>query len=122
MTQQEVHSATVALMLSLLLSGAIGTWIACGGTYYLASMAFSAMNYFVITRLLGGFAFTLIVGLVGFIAFTCTSGFHAGVVFFFYLIALTTYLCLLAALANYQFPGTAFQSVSIFDLTPLINR
>jgi hypothetical protein len=113
MTQDEVHSATVALMLSLLLSGAIGTWITCGGTYYLASMAFSAMNYFVITRLLGGFAFTLIVGLVGFIAFACTSGFHAAIIFFLYLIALTTYLVLLAALANYQFNGTAFQSVSI---------
>lgn len=123
MTQKEVHSATVALMLSLLLSGAIGTWITCGGTYYLASMAFSAMNYFVITRLLGGFAFTLIVGLVGFIIFTCTSGFHAGIVFFLYLIVLTTYLCLLAALANYQFPGTAFQSVSITsDLLPIAHE
>ena len=115
MTQTEVHSATVALMLSLLLSGAIGTWITCGGTYYLASMAFSAMNYFVVTRLLGGFAFTLIVGLVGFIAFVCTSGSHAAIVFFFYLIALTTYLVLLAALANYQFIGTAFQSVSFIN-------
>jgi hypothetical protein len=118
MTQVEVHSATVALMLSLLLSGAIGTWITCGGTYYLASMAFSAMNYFIITRLLGGFAFTLIVGLVGFIIFTCTSGFHAGIIFFLYLMALTIYLCLLAALANYQFPGTAFQSVSINTAVP----
>jgi hypothetical protein len=116
MTEIEVHCATVALMLSLLISGAIGTWIACGGTYYLACMAFSAMNYFVITRLLGGLAFTLIIGLVGFIIFTSTSGFHAGIIFFLYLIALTSYLCLLAALANYQYPGSAFQSVSILNL------
>lgn len=112
MSDQEQHSATVALMISLLLSGAIGTWITCGGTYYLASMAFSAMNYFVVTRLLGGLAFTLVAGSIGFIAFFCTSGFHAAIVFFLYLVALTTYLCLLAALANYQFTGSAFQSVS----------
>ena len=116
MTQVEVHSATVALMISLLLSGGIGTWITCGGSYYLASMAFSAMNYFVITRILGGLAFTLIVGLVGFIAFACKSGFHAGIIFFLYLIALTTYLVLLAALANYQFNGTSFQFVSFVVL------
>jgi hypothetical protein len=120
MSPQERHSATVALMLSLLLSGAIGTWITCGGGYYLASMAFSAMNLFVVTRLLGGFAFTLIVGFVGFVAFTCTTGVRAAVVFFLYLIALTTYLCLLAALANFQFSGSAFQSVCTRYLHPSI--
>jgi hypothetical protein len=112
MSDEEQHSATVALMIALILSGAIGTWITCGGTYYLASMAFSAMNYFVVTRLLGGFAFTIIAALIGFIAFLCTTTLHAAVVFFLYFIVLTTYLCLLAALANYQFIGSAFQSVS----------
>jgi hypothetical protein len=120
MSPQERHSATVALMLSLLLSGAIGTWITCGGGYYLASMAFSAMNLFVVTRLLGGFAFTLIVGFVGFVAFTCLTGVRAAVVFFLYLIALTTYLCLFAALANFQFSGSAFQSVCTCYLYPLV--
>jgi len=112
MSDQEQHSATVALMISLLLSGAIGTWITCGGTYYLASMAFSAMNYFVVTRLLGGFAFTMIAALIGFIAFVTTTNFHEALIFVLYLIALTMYLCLLAALANYQFIGSGFQSVS----------
>jgi hypothetical protein len=113
MTFEEQHSATTALLISLLLAGAIGTWITCCGTYYLTSMAFSAMNYFVITRLLGGFAFTLIVGLIGFIVFACTVSAYAGFIFFLYLVVLTTYLCLLAALANYQFMGTAFLSVRI---------
>jgi len=112
MSLEEQHSATVALMVSLVLSGAIGTWITCGGTYYLASMAFSAMNYFVVTRLLGGFAFTIVAALVGFIAFTCTTSTHAAIVFFFYFIVLTSYLSLLAALANYQSIGSAFLSVS----------
>ncbi|KUJ17442.1 uncharacterized protein LY89DRAFT_53649 [Mollisia scopiformis] len=110
MTQVEQHSATTALMISLLLSGAIGTWITCGGIYYLASMAFSAMNYFVLTRLIGGFAFTLIVGLFGFIVFASTTSVYAGLVFFLYLVVLTSYLSLLAALANYQFPGSSFHS------------
>ncbi|RFU27099.1 hypothetical protein B7463_g9236, partial [Scytalidium lignicola] len=110
MTYEEKHSATTALFISLLLSGAFGTWITCCGTYYLASMAFSAMNYFVITRLIGGFAFTLIVGLVGFIVFACVSSPYAGCIFFLYLIALTAYFSLLAALANYQLPGSPFLS------------
>jgi hypothetical protein len=119
MSDQEQHSATVALMISLLLSGAIGTWITCGGTYYLASMAFSAMNYFVVTRLLGGFAFTMVAALIGFIAFISTTSFHEALIFVLYLIALTVYLCLLAALANYQFIGSRFQSVRarIFPVT-----
>ncbi|KAH8674812.1 hypothetical protein BGZ60DRAFT_448441 [Tricladium varicosporioides] len=128
MTYTEQHSATIALMLSLLLSGAIGTWITCGGTYYLASMAFSAMNYFVLTRLLGGLAFTLVVGLVGLLILTFQVGFYSGVVFFLYLIGLTTYLCLLAALANYQTANSAYQSgrraillcIPILFLSPVV--
>jgi hypothetical protein len=59
MSEEQLYYATLALMCSLLLSGAIGTWISIGGTYYLISMAFSAANMFVLTRLIGGLAFTL---------------------------------------------------------------
>ncbi|QSZ30095.1 hypothetical protein DSL72_004615 [Monilinia vaccinii-corymbosi] len=104
------HSATTALMISLLISGICGTWITCGGAYYLISMAFSAMNLFVATRLVGGIAFTLIAGLIGLIVLGVKDGIVAGVVFFLYLIALSTYLSLLATLANFSYPGTAFQS------------
>jgi hypothetical protein len=100
LTFEVQHSATTVLMISLLPAGAIGTWITCCGTYCLASMAFSAINYFVITRLLGGFAFTLIVKLVGFIAFACTISAYAGIIFFLYLVVLTTHSYLLATLAN----------------------
>jgi hypothetical protein len=112
MSDDEKHSATLALMISLLISGAVGTWITCGGSYYLISMAFSAMNMFVMTRLVGGLAFTLAIAVIGLIAVSATSGFNAGIVFFLYLIALTTYLCLLATLANFQYPGSGFHSVS----------
>lgn len=112
MSGTEMHSATTALLVALLISGFFGTWITCGGTYYIASMAFSAMNYFMITRLLGGFAFTLIVGLIGFVIFACSGSPYGGLIFFLYLVALASYFILLAALANYQLPGSAFLSVS----------
>lgn len=111
MSHSEQHSATLALMISLLISGAVGTWITCGGSYYLISMAFSAMNMFVVTRLVGGLAFTLAVAFIGLTAVGSTNGISAGLVFFLYLIALTSYLCLLATLANFQYPGSAFLSV-----------
>lgn len=113
MSNIEQHSATLALMISLLISGAVGTWITCGGSYYLISMAFSAMNMFIMTRLVGGLAFTLIVAAIGLVVLGITDGLIAGIIFFLYLVALTSYLCLLATLANYQYPGSAFQSVSL---------
>lgn len=110
MSEMEIHSATLALMISLLISGAVGTWITCGGSYYLISMAFSAMHMFVVTRMVGGLAFTLAIATIGLTAVGAINGIGAGVVFFLYLMALTTYLTLLATLANFQYPGTAFNS------------
>lgn len=110
MSRTAQHSATLALMISLLISSICGTWITCGGAYYLISMAFSAMNQFIATRLVGGIAFSLVVGLIGFIGLGIKDGVVAGVLFFLYLIALSTYLSLLATLANFSYPGTTFQS------------
>lgn len=98
----------MALMCSLLLSGAIGTWISIGGTYYLISMAFSAANMFVLTRLVGGLAFTLAGCVLGFVVISAVSGPGNGAVFFFYLLGLTTYLTVLAVLSTYQVPGSSF--------------
>ncbi|KAF1835308.1 hypothetical protein BDW02DRAFT_294479 [Decorospora gaudefroyi] len=108
MNDGERYYATLALMCSLLLSGAIGTWISIGGTYYLISMAFSAANMFVLTRLVGGLAFTLAGCLLGFIVISAISGPGLGAVFFFYLFGLTTYLTVLAVLSTYQVPGSSF--------------
>lgn len=110
MTLDEQRSATIALMIALLLSGATGTWIAVGGSYYLVSMAFSAMNIFVLSRLIAGLAFTVAGALVGFLVFTGVSGVVPGVVFFLYLVAFTSYLTLFAAIASFQFPGSSFLS------------
>ncbi|KAL6708799.1 hypothetical protein ACN47E_002206 [Coniothyrium glycines] len=108
MSQSESKVATIALMCSLLLSGAIGTWISIGGTYYLISMAFSAANMFVLTRLIGGLAFTLAGSLLGFVVVSAVVGPQLGAVFFFYLFGLTAYLTVLAVLSTYQIPGSSF--------------
>lgn len=108
MSFPQMKYATLALMTSLLLSGAIGTWISIGGTYYLISMAFSAANMFVMTRLIGGLAFTLAGSLVGFIVIAAVTGVQEGAIFFFYLFGLTSYLSVLAVLSTYQVPGSGF--------------
>lgn len=112
MTEDEKTMATTALMIALLLCGSIGTWISAGGSYYLHSMAFAAMNMFVLTRLIAGIAITLGGGLIAFIVIGIVKGFYAGIIFFLYFFLLTTYLSLLATLAIYQMPGFMFQSVS----------
>ncbi|KAF2837347.1 glycosyltransferase family 4 protein [Patellaria atrata CBS 101060] len=108
MSEDELRYATLALMLSLLLSGAIGTAISIGETYYLVSMAFSAANMFVLTRLIGGLALTIAGGVIGFIVIAALHSIHLGATFFFYLFGLTSYLSVLAVLAGYQFPGSSF--------------
>lgn len=119
MTEMELHSATLALMISLLVSGAVGTWITCGGSYYLIYMAFSAMHMFVVTRLVGGLAFTLAIAAIGLVTLGALKGIVSGIIFCLYLVALTSYLCLLATLANFSYPGSAFQSVSFLPFTSL---
>lgn len=108
MEYEQQKYATIALMASLLLSGAIGTWISIGGTYYLISMAFSAANMFVLTRLIGGLALTAAGGLVGFIVIAAVVDVQSGAIFFIYLFGLTAYLSVLAVLSTYQVPGTSF--------------
>lgn len=108
MSPEQLRFATLALMCSLLISGAIGTWISIGGTYYLISMAFSAANMFVLTRLIGGLAFTLAGCLLGFIVITIVEAADVAAIFFLYLFGLTTYLTVLAVLSTYQIPGSSF--------------
>ncbi|KAF2024201.1 glycosyl transferase [Setomelanomma holmii] len=108
MSQLQQKYATLALMCSLLISSAIGTWISIGGTYYLISMAFSAANMFVLTRLVGGLAFTLAGCLLGFIVIAAVESAALAAVFSVYLFGLTAYLSVLAVLSTYQIPGSSF--------------
>ena len=128
MTHEEQDSATMALMISLLLSGGVGTWIACGGPYYLISMAFAAAHMFVLIRLIASIAFTVAGGLIGFVAISSVRSPRAGIIFYLYLIALTIYFSTLASLASFSYPGTTFLSgrkaiilcIPILFLSPII--
>ncbi|KAJ5162295.1 hypothetical protein N7492_007687 [Penicillium capsulatum] len=128
MTHEEQDSATMALMISLLLSGAIGTWIACGGPYYLISMAFAAANMFVLIRLIAGIAFTVAGGLIGFVAISAVRSPRAGIIFYLYLVSLTIYFSTFASLASFSYPGSTFLSgrkaiilcIPILFLSPVI--
>lgn len=110
MSSDEKSMATAGLMTALLLCGAISTWIGSGGTYYLNAMAYPALNMFVLTRLTAGVAVSLFVGLVALIAVGFVKGFYSGLIFFLYLVCLSTYLNLLGTLSIYQYPGFAFRS------------
>ncbi|CAL3966239.1 unnamed protein product [Diplocarpon coronariae] len=123
MSNSESVAATIALMVSLPLSSAIGTWVAIGGSYYLNSVAFPAANLYVATRFIGGFVITLVFGVIGFvIESAATRRIQDGIVFFLYFISLTTYLSLLAVLSCYQFLGSSFQNgrTIIFYALPLL--
>lgn len=128
MTHEEQSSATMALMISLLLSGGIGTMIACGGPYYLISMAFAAANMFVLIRLIAGVAFTIAGGLIGFVAISSVRSPRAGIIFYLYLVSLTIYFSTFASLASFSYPGSTFLSgrkaiimcIPILFLSPII--
>lgn len=122
MQYEDQKYATMALMTSLLLSGAIGTWISIGGTYYLISMAFSAANVFVLTRLIGGLAFTAAGCVLAFVVIGPAVNPRAALIFLVYLFGLTSYLSVLALLSTYQIPGSSFLNgrKAIVLLTPTL--
>lgn len=110
MSSDEKSMSTIALMISLFLTGAIGTWISNGGSYYLYSMAFPAMNMFVLSRFIAGIAICFIGGILALLLIGALKSFYAGFIFFIYFFFLTTYLVSLATLAIYQLPDFIFQS------------
>ena len=127
-TAQEM--ATYALLISLILSGGVSSWIGMGGSYYLWAKVYPTMNMFMITRMVGGITLVSILGGVGFVAValayglreTVGQGFIAAAIFLLYLLALTCYLFTLAVLSNLQFPGSPLPSVIPFSKRQLTIR
>ncbi|KAI9794230.1 MAG: hypothetical protein M1816_006156 [Peltula sp. TS41687] len=110
MGEIEQKMATLALMIALLLSGAVGTWIGCLGSYYMFSMAFAAMSMSILSRFVAGVALSLLGAVLAFPIIIPARGAYAAVIFFLYFMGLTLYLFLMAILANLQYPGYSFQS------------
>jgi len=111
--------ATNALIVSLILCGAVSSWIGMGGSYYLWARVYPTMNIFMITRMIGGIVLVSILAFIGFVTFGAVRGVQKGAgegmlsaaFFAFYLFALTFYFFILAVLSNMQFPGTPLPSV-----------
>jgi hypothetical protein len=111
MSEIEQQMSTNALVIALVLCGAVSSWTFAGGSYYLWAMVYPTMNMFMLTRLIGGIAFTSIVGAVSFIIVGILKGPYAAMIFILYLMVLSTYLFLLACMANMQFTGSPLPSV-----------
>ncbi|KAL5119598.1 hypothetical protein ACEQ8H_002444 [Pleosporales sp. CAS-2024a] len=110
MTSDQKTFATTALMLALLVCGAVGSWITSGGCYYIYASAFPAMNLFVMTRFVAGIAIVIFGAVLSFVVITISRNAGAAAIFVFYFSMLSTYLMLLSALSIYQIPGSSFQS------------
>jgi hypothetical protein len=110
MSSDQKTMATTALMIALLVCGAVGSWITSGGCYYIYASAFPAMNMFVMTRFVAGLALVTIGAAISFIAISITYSPANAAVFIFYFAMLSTYLMCLSALSIYQIPGSSFQS------------
>jgi len=111
--------ATYALLIALILSGGVSSWVGMGGSYYLWARVYPTMNLFMITRMIGGLTLVSILGAIGFVVSsiaygvreTAGQGLIAAAIFVLYLFVLTCYLFTLAVLANLQFPGSPLPSV-----------
>ncbi|TWU71439.1 hypothetical protein ED733_002723 [Metarhizium rileyi] len=110
MTSEQKTMATTALMLALLMSGGFGAWICSGGSYYFYANTFPAMNLFVLTRFVAGFAATIIIAICGFIVVTLIERLSAALIFVYYFLMLSTYMLIVNALSIYQLPGSSFLS------------
>jgi hypothetical protein len=119
--------ATYALILTLILSGAVSSWIGMGGSYYLWARVYPTMNMFMLIRMSGGIVLISLFAFGGFVVFGAVRGVRHGIsdglwsaaFFSFYLFALSFYLFVLAILSNLQFPESPLPSV-LPDLLKLI--
>jgi hypothetical protein len=111
MSEIEQRMSTYALVVALVLCGAVSSWIGAGGSYYLYAMVYPTMNMFMLTRFIGGMVLTSIMAVLALVIAGVIRGFYGGAIFLLYLMVLTIYLYLLALLANLQFPGSPLPSV-----------
>ena len=118
MSPVEQEMSTYALVIALLLCGAVSSCIGTGGSFYLYAMVYPTMNMFMVTRLVAGVVLVSIAAVITSIVFVALQMYHAAAIFFLYLMVFTIYLFTLAVLSTMQFPGSPLPSVylAIFDL------
>ncbi|KAE9969605.1 hypothetical protein EG328_006786 [Venturia inaequalis] len=92
--------AAYALLASLLLTAGNTGWTGSVGGHYLYNFAFHNMNFFLVSRLAGGFVLSLLVSAAGFVAFSIQMSPRIAAVFVAYVIVLCTYLNILGNLCH----------------------
>ncbi|QDS72759.1 hypothetical protein FKW77_004222 [Venturia effusa] len=92
--------AAYALLASLLLTAGNTGWTGSVGGHYLYNFAFHNMNFFLVSRLAGGFVLSLFVSAAGFLAFSIERSPRIAAVFVAYVIVLCTYLNILGNLCH----------------------
>ena len=108
--------STYALVISLLLCGAVSSAIGNGGSFYLYAMVYPTMNMFMVNRAVGGVVLASIIAVATSVVFLAVGNFEAAYVFFLYLMVFSIYLFLVALLSTMQFPGSPLPSVDILEL------
>ena len=111
MSPVEQQMSTYALVIALLLCGAVSSCIGTGGSFYLYAMVYPTMNMFMVTRLVAGVVLVSIAAVITSFVFLALQMYQAAAIFFLYLMVFTIYLFTLAVLSTMQFPGSPLPSV-----------
>ena len=120
MSPVEQQMSTYALVIALLLCGAVSSCIGTGGSFYLYAMVYPTMNMFMVTRLVAGVVLVSMAAVITSVVFLALQMYQAAATFFLYLMVFTIYLFTLAVLSTMQFPGSPLPSVN-FALFNLAN-
>ncbi|KAK4200751.1 family 4 putative glycosyltransferase [Triangularia verruculosa] len=110
MGEKYLSAACYALLISLLLSAGVTGWVGSVGNYYLYNYAYNNMVFFHVQRLAGGFALTLLVGVVGTVIHIVKVGVAPAFTFFAYIVLISTYLNVLGIMATMHQHGTPLTS------------
>ncbi|VBB79640.1 Putative Glycosyltransferase Family 4 [Podospora comata] len=110
MGEKYLSAACYALLISLLLSAGVTGWVGSVGNYYLYNYAYNNMVFFHVQRLAGGFALTLLVGVVGTVIHIVKVGVAPAFTYFAYLVLISTYLNVLGIMATMHQHGTPLTS------------
>ncbi|CCG84862.1 protein of unknown function [Taphrina deformans PYCC 5710] len=128
MTGDEIAYSTLGLLTALLLCSGTIAWIGSSGGYYLYNAAFDSLNHVMVQKLSGAFCLTLAVGVLGGFGIGAQRGWYPGLVFFLYLMGLSTYLNILGILATMHRDGsplpsgrsTLWKSLPVLLISPVV--
>jgi hypothetical protein len=116
------HMANFAVVASLLVSSSGTGWVGSVGGHYLYNFAFDNMNFFLVQRLSGGLVLSLLVSMIGLVAFSLEYSPRIAAIFVAYVLALCTYLNLLGEQPLLRLKPNMFSKVHLrYSMSPSIH-